>query len=591
MTWRPAIAHYAGDMPQYNPEPLQSYAAEAPPPQTTLPLLVSALIGAGVGLVTALPFEPHWEKQWPLSVLALVAFMWTAGIGAVFLPTPRQRWGAVGLGVVVGLFGLLQANLPERDGKFINYLNPSGWPLLAALGLAGLFLLAGWEGKRFDRRLLPPFITHSLLTFVLAAILGSLFYGLMSLAVGLLQAIGITQPARWILGNPKIFLPLLLGASSFFVTAIRAQPWGLNLTRTLANVLSFLLPVAAGIVLLFAVALPVAALQSTDKLYQGILSSPLYLTLTVAFFGLTLAAFSARPVALPTPIQRFAKYATFLLPLYPALALYGLSVRVGQYGLTESRLLGLVGAIWLIGTALALSLTRLKPAFAGLSRLTAGSLAGLATLSLILSLPGVRPMELSARSQAARLTRDDLSARQSAEIISQLAYSSGGLGKALLTRIPDSALSETARNQRRRSENMTSRAFAQAHFQGRADMRDVVLTASSLPVSAAQRAAIQKLMTEKNMNYGGPARLHAMPAKNGIKVLVYTYSWNEGLWADLDASGKVTASGSFTSLERPYQTKGIDWNDKDPFTRDTRTETLTVPAVRVGGATLILNRE
>ena len=311
----------------------------------------------------------------------------------------------------------------------------------------------------------------------------------------------------------------------------------------------------------------------------------------MAFFGLTLAAFSARPVALPTPIQRFAKYATFLLPLYPALALYGLSVRVGQYGLTESRLLGLVGAIWLIGTALALSLTRLKPAFAGLSRLTAGSLAGLATLSLILSLPGVRPMELSARSQAARLTRDDLSARQSAEIISQLAYSSGGLGKALLTRIPDSALSETARNQRRRSENMTSRAFAQAHFQGRADMRDVVLTASSLPVSAAQRAAVQKLMTEKNMNYGGPARLHAMPAKNGIKVLVYTYSWSEGLWADLDASGKVTASGSFTSLEWPYQTKGIDWNDKDPFTRDTRTETLTVPAVRVGGATLILNRE
>ena len=509
----------------------------------------------------------------------------------MFLPTPRQRWGAVGLGAVLGLFGLLQASLTVQDGAYIKYLNPSGWPLLVALGLTGVFLLAGYEGGHFDRRRIPPFLTHSLLTFALAAILGSLFYSLVALAVGLLQAIGITQPARWIFGNAKVFLTLILSASAFFVTAIRAQPWGLNLTRTLANVLGFLLPVAAGIVVLFAVALPVAALQNTDKLYQGILSSPLYLTLTLAFFGLTLAAFSARPIALPAGVQRFTRCATYLLPLYPALALYGLSVRVGQYGLTESRLLGLVGATWLIGTALALALTRLKPAFAGLSWLTLGSLAGLAALALLLSVPGLRPMELSARSQAIRLTRGDLTARQSAEIVSQLAYNSGGLGKTLLARIPDATLSETARNQRRRSEGMTSQAFTEAHLQGRADMRDFVLTASSLPVSTSQRAVLQKVMTEKSVNYGGPAHLHAMPAPNGIKVLVYGYGWNEGVWADLDGSGKVMQSGTFTSLQRPYQTKGIDWNDKDPFTKATRAETVTLPAVKVGGATLILDGE
>lgn len=90
---------------------------------------------------------------------------------------------------------------------------------------------------------------------------------------------------------------------------------------------------------------------------------------------------------------------------------------------------------------------------------------------------------------------------------------------------------------------------------------------------------------------GFPAHIHAMPATNGIKVLVYVYSWSEGLWADLDISGKVTASVTFTSLQKPYQTKGVDWNDRDPFTRDTRVETLTLPAVKVGGATLLLNGE
>ena len=82
---------------------------------------------------------------------------------------------------------------------------------------------------------------------------------------------------------------------------------------------------------------------------------------------LTLAAFSARPPTLPGPAQLLSRLSAFLLPLYPALALYGLAVRVGEYGLTEERLLGLVATVWLLVTALGLALTRRAPAFAGLS--------------------------------------------------------------------------------------------------------------------------------------------------------------------------------------------------------------------------------
>lgn len=565
-------------------------APEVTSARTYLPLPLSALIGVGVGLVTSLFFESGWEKQWPTTLLALLPLVWTAGLGAVFLPTARQRWGALALGLVLGAFGLGQAALVVPDGNSFRYLNTEGWTLLAALGLAGLLLLSGWEGsKRVNVRTIPPFAIGSVVTFFLASTLGSLFYGLIALACVLLQAIGIDAPARWLLGKVYVLLPLLLGASAFFVTAIRAQPWGLNLTRTLANVLGFLLPVAALIVLLFAAALPFAGLQDSGKLYQGILSSPLYLTLTLAFGALTLAAFSARPVGLPLPIQQLSRVAAYLLPLYPALALYGLSVRVGQYGLTGARLLGLAGAAWLLLSALALALTRLKPAFAGLSRATAGSLAGLAALAFFFSLPTLRPMEWSARSQAARLTRDDLTARQSAEIVEQLAYQSGSLGKTLLARIPDAELSEAARNQRRRSGEMTARRFGEVHFQGRSDLRDIILAQGSLPLSADQLAELRRLTEKDNATFLSsiPAKAFVLALPEGKRALVYSHLWAEGVWADFDAAGRLVKSGTFASLERPYQTREIDWN-KSPFGAQTKAETVTLPVVKAGGATLIL---
>lgn len=554
-----------------------------------MPLPAAALIGAAVGLVTSLYFEPGWEKVWPLGLLGLLPLAWTAGLGAVFLPTSRQRWGALALGAGLGVFGLLQADLVVPEGSSFRYLNGGGWGLIAALGLAGLLLLSGWEGgKRLSVRAIAPFAVSSFITFVLAALLGGLFYGLLALACGLLQAIGITQPAKLILNNVHVFLPLLLGASAFFVTAIRAQPWGLNLTRTLANVLGFLLPVASGIVLLFAAALPFAALQNTEKLYQGFLSSPLYLTLTLAFGALTLVAFAAKPVHLPRAAQQFSRWAAYLLPLYPGLALYGLSVRIGQYGLTESRLLGLIGAVWLLLSALALAFTRLKPAFAGLSRVTVGSLAGLAALSLLFSVPGLRPMEWSARSQAARLTRSDLTTLQSAEIVEQLAYDSGSLGKSLLARLPDSQLSETARNQRRRSGEMTFQQFRAAHFGGRAYVAETWrLSEGSLPLSAAQKTELKRLTTGK-ISFGNPIyHAHVMPLSSGTRALVYGFSWYEGIWADFDAAGKLVGSGTFASLERPYQTQSINWQ-QNPFNASTRSEILSVPVVKAGGATLIL---
>lgn len=395
------------------------------------------------------------------------------------------------------------------------------------------------------------------------------------------------------LGRVDVSAPLLLGASAFFVAAIRAQPWGLALTRTLANVLGFLLPVAATILMLFATALPFAAVQDRDRLYQGLLSSPLYLTLSVIFIALTLAAFSTRPPALPTRVQLLSRLSAFLLPLYPALALYGLAVRVEQYGLTEERLLGLVATVWLLGVALGLALTRRVPAFAGLSRVTGLSLGMLAILALIFSLPGLRPMEWSARSQAARLLQPNLTRRQSAEIVAQLAYESGTLGKQLLNAVPDAELTAIIRNQRRRSRNVAARVFQQqeiyqAQTPGSAEF---TLSPGSLPVSKAQREKLRKLIAQKsNLSLSLPYFLHALPINGGVRVMVNgRNNWYTGLWTDFDAAGQVVRDGTFSPLQAERQS-GVNWN-ANPFDKSARAEQITVSVVKTAGTVLILDEE
>lgn len=93
--------------------------------------------------------------------------------------------------------------------------------------------------------------------------------------------------------------------------------------------LSWLLPPAAVLTGLFVLALPVAGLHNAERLFEGLLSSSTYLALTLAVLLLTQAAYQdgeERP-ALPDWARRLASGTLFLLPLFPLLALYGLSRR------------------------------------------------------------------------------------------------------------------------------------------------------------------------------------------------------------------------------------------------------------------------
>lgn len=390
-----------------------------------LPLWMVTLLGLMVGWVTSRLLEmpnsaPHQEVT-----LASVAFAWIAALSLAFFDQAAQRLGGLLLALLVTLaavgFG------PQVDSSESSFV-------LLGLTLGGAFLLSALRAEErklgWNRDDIPTFLVGSVLVFVVAGLLGGMFFALVQLAGALFQAVGLEALQRW-LGKSYVSVPLIVGAAAFFVGALRAQHWGQNLTRTLAQLLGYLLPVASLITAGFAFLLPIAALQDSGKLYQGFLNSGLYLTLTGVTFLLILFAFHTRPAALPAPLQTFVRLSAYLLPVYPLLALYGLSVRVQQYGLTDSRVTAQAVAVWLLITTLALALTRWKPPFDHLSRAVALGSAVMFTLSLLLGLPGLHPAQIGLRSQMARIQNPATSQPQRAESLMYLKTNSEASRDAL----------------------------------------------------------------------------------------------------------------------------------------------------------------
>ena len=142
-----------------------------------------------------------------------------------------------------------------------------------------------------------------------------------------------------------------LGFAAFFAALLRLQPWGHSLLRLLAGALGYLLPVAVAALIAVAAVLFLSLIQGGGP-SSGLLSAGALLSLVAAFAALVFYAYQPTAPeaegdgpgpaqALPLPLLRGARWAAYLLPVFALLALYGLTVRASEYGLTEMRVLGL----------------------------------------------------------------------------------------------------------------------------------------------------------------------------------------------------------------------------------------------------------
>ena len=587
------------DLPTRNELTPEQHTQGLPVP----PLWLSALAGLATALATTALTRPNglFAVQPALSA-ALIALVWVLGLGVVFLGAFAPSSVVRPLtGRVAGLAVLCAVTAALHSGGELPVI------LTVTLALAGAALIATVHSGQSQ---VLPFLVSAVLTAGLAIILAGLFVGLLELATALVQAVGFAGPAR-VLNDVWVLPSLALGAGALFVSALRQTRWSGTLTQTLATLLGFLLPVVAVIVTLFTALLPVAALTNPVALYSGLLSSYLYLSLTLATLVLTASVTVGRPLPLWAARLRYA--AALLLPLYPLLAVYGLSTRSLHYGLTPGRVLGLAASVWLLATAVLNALDGwrrgrpLDPA-EQLARPAYLSVLLLAALSLLLSVPGLRPPELSARSQAARLRDPALSDPEATAAVLYLRDRIGASGTTTLAALGRQTLPPAAQVRVRDALTLSTGGFSRKYSEHQNTQVQWLKNASfsfisgSGPLTDMQtRRVRERLFRRGSDNSVAYSVCHGLPTRctlkfyvlpggatgtqgNTLHVLVVgPNSSYDGPWFQFGGQ-TVVRQGRYSSVYSPRVVRP----PRQPFAGNVVASTVTLPIVRTNARTLFL---
>ncbi|WP_298128072.1 DUF4153 domain-containing protein [Brevundimonas sp.] len=358
------------------------------------------------------------------------------------------------------------------------------WTVVAGTALA----LLGWHdvARQAAERLNEPFLSPPTLAFLAVALFiahhllvpadqerrpiaafARYFDVAWKAGVQLALSIGFTG-ALWLL--------LFLGAGLFGLIGIRAfgdllsEEWfaipvttltfalAVHLTdvrdglirgvRSVAlMLLSWLLPVIAGLTGAFLLALPFTGLEG---LWNQGSATALMLVAAAALIVLINAAYQdGTPETRPPAVLRWAAMAggVLLVPLI-GVAAWGLALRVGQHGLTPDRITAaacvLVGAVHAAGYAWAAAASLRGGAW--MKPLERTNLLGAVTAAgLIVALfsPVLDPARLSVMDQTARLARGDV--KPADFDFAFLRFESGRVGEAALARLAASRDAETAR--------------------------------------------------------------------------------------------------------------------------------------------------
>lgn len=470
--------------------------------------------------------------------------------------------------------------------------------------MVGLLFVQAASLARTWRFPYPP-LFRGLVTNATLLVGGTLFTGVMGLLIALVAAlfggIGLDAVPR-LMGEPWVFLPLAGAAFAFSVTWLRTRPELLETpVRVLLTLLSWLSPPAAVLTGLFVLALPVAGLQSAERLFEGLLSSSTYLTLTLAVLLLTNAAYQDgedRP-ALPGWAQRLASGTLLLLPLFPLFALYGLSRRVMEYGLTEARVVGLAVAAVLLLAAVGTAWTvrRTSPWLSGVGRVNTAALALMGAAALGLSLPGLLPLHFTVRSQTARLA-----AGPSSEILARvrfLAYESGEAGRRALRDALDRPLPATVAAQAQDALTYDAPDLSERYRETGIPVPAWVFSSAPLAGSAlpdAQAAALVRAMRafsafEQYCGGGRPTcrfRYVVASSDGPDRALVFqNSSWPKGLWFEWQGEAWVRR-GRFRPTYPATEGRPLPHNRLAGA--PVWSETLALEVVRVGEQVLFLHK-
>jgi hypothetical protein len=254
----------------------------------------------------------------------------------------------------------------------------------------------------------PELFRHSWNNFfigVVAQIFVGLVWALLGVWGALFDMVGISlfsdlfgsRPFPYLCTFTLFGFGLAIGRESEAVIA--------TLRRVTLKIAQALLPFVAFVALLFSLTLPFTGLAPLWKTGDA---TPLVLSLLALFTLFLNGVFEEgeRAPSYPGWFLAGLRVAIVTMPVFSSIALYGTSIRVEQYGLTPDRVFALVFASIASLYALCYALAALwrRGGWMQLLRpVNVGTALVLAATSILIQLPVLDPMRLSAESQLARL--------------------------------------------------------------------------------------------------------------------------------------------------------------------------------------------
>ncbi len=314
-----------------------------------LMLFVALLQGLALLLLhqaLELRFWPQGQPQW---LFAFYAFALTAPtLLLLALEEGRIRrlitW-ILPFSLLVALLGFYlgwQATPPDKVP-----VSSLLWAMVGALSIAGFIALIYCQslvaGEPLSYSRLFRYSWRNFLTLGLALLFALCVWGLLMLWAWLFRAIQV-HFFYDLFTEPWFYYPALALAQGFGVIIFRSQERVIDtITRIQQALMKFLLVLLVFVALLFAAALPFTGLEPLWETKSG---SSLILWLQALMLFFVNAVYQDEPDQRPYPLllHRFIALGVALLPVFSAIAFYGLSLRVQQYGWTVGRCWGFL--VW-----------------------------------------------------------------------------------------------------------------------------------------------------------------------------------------------------------------------------------------------------
>jgi hypothetical protein len=401
-------------------------------------------------------YQADQSKVWPatqrelygalLLVVLFTPFVVLAGVSALRWRT-LAAWKGVAAVVAAGLgaYGVWSGDPTARG---VDALGPQTFFAVAALVFIGHHLV---QPADMERRRIARYPTYFDVTWkhgvqgALSLGFTGAFWLLLFLAAALFKLIGVDAIDKLIKHEWFSFpATTVMFAAAVQLTDVRA-----NLVRGVRTValtlLAWLLPLMALIAAAFLLTLPFTGLE---PLWKTKSATAILLTADAFLILLANAAYQDGTEKTAVVLKWAARLAGVLLVPITVLAAYGLSLRIGQYGLSPDRIIAAACVLVAAGYAVGYALAAVRPG-AWMKALETTNIAmAFVVIAVLLALytPVADPRRLSVNDQVARLEKGKVKADDFDYEF--LRFDSGRFGRKALDRLkanPDAVVAQRAK--------------------------------------------------------------------------------------------------------------------------------------------------